>query len=273
MTHTDDTATVCGRKTCDRPTDGFFICHACAEDLSHTMESVAWMLNELDQVISLQTRYTTGEQIGSGESAPIDFVAADTRRRLTVALGTAAAEICKANGWGIAVNWHDPKSAQQAASWIHWRISAVRLFPEAGRIADEILTAYAAAVYVIDRPVSRQYLGDCETLLPKPKNPCPGRVYGREWRTWAQCEICGLKWESALLREYLISSLRDRLCTAAEIADLGAYLNLSLTRDQTRKRLNQWHKRGTLPNSGQRDGHPVFRFGVAHLLLARYALD
>jgi hypothetical protein len=266
------TPTTCTRPTCDKPAHDFYLCRDCAYDLSHTMESVPWMLSELDLVTALQTRYTNGDGRGGSDShAVMDFTAADARRRLCNALGDAAAAICKDNGWGIAVNWHDPRSASQAASWIHWRISAVRLYPEAATITDAVLHAYANAVHVIDRPESRQYLGDCETMKTK-MVPCPGRIYGRAWRTWAACNVCGLRWDVTELRAYLIASLTDRLCTAAEIADLGAYLNLSLTRDQTRKRLNQWHRRGTLPASGNREGSPTFRFGNAHDLLARYEL-
>lgn len=261
----DDTKTICGLSDCDRPANGFFICYDCAGKLLKTMETIGWMLSELELVIALQTRYTTTDHHGSSDPAAMDFVAAQTRDRLSHALTTLAVAISQTNGWT------NPTNAAEAASVIHWRITAVRLYPNGPVLVDRLNRAIRSAMYVIDRPVSRQYLGNCESLKPKPGKPCPGRVYGREWRTWAQCDTCGLRWNAAELQAYLIAELADRLCTASEIAHLSTYLDLTLTRNQIRKRVNSWHHRGTLPASGTRDGQPLFRFGAAHTLLSRFS--
>lgn len=258
--------TTCGIIECDRPGDGYFVCAFHAEDLMKVCESTPWVLTELDLVMSLQTRYTSGESLGSGESAPMDFVAAKTRRDLESALINAAARIAHSNQWDM------PISAKDAAAFLIYRITAVRLHPLSGELISSVFRTTKSAIFVIDRPVSRQYLGDCAVLSAETGvAPCPGRVYGREWRTWAACDTCGLRWDQRQLRAYLIAALSDRLCTASEIAKLSTYLGLTLSREQVRKRLNQWHRRGHLPSMGARDGAPVFRFGTAESLLSRYS--
>lgn len=262
---TNDTAMICGLSDCDKPAGGLFVCHECAGKLLKAMETIGWILSELELVVALQTRYTSTDHHGSADPAAMDFVAAQTRDRLSHALTALSTAVAQSNGWT------SPTTAAEAATFIHWRISAVRLYPEAGILVDRVNRAIRSAMFVIDRPVSRQYLGNCESLKAKPDRPCPGRVYGREWRAWAECDTCGLRWDAVELRKYLIAELGDRLCTASEIAHLSTYLDLTLTRDQIRKRVNSWHHRGTLPSSGTRDGQPVFRFSAAHELLGRFS--
>ena len=61
-----------------------------------------------------------------------------------------------------------------------------------------------------------------------------------------------------------------KLCTAAEIAHLSTYLGLDISREQVRKRINQWHRRNQITRKGGVLNEPTFRFGDALALLAKH---
>lgn len=256
--------TVCAVTGCDNPSDGWFVCRACGADLDHDLSELCdWLLEDLDLVITGQTRYTT--QSGKSSETPMMFnvKAAEVRGSIVIALDQSAATIAESNGWT-----RDYATAQGCAAWLSRSISAIRLHPEGGDIIDSLSGWVRDALLVVDRPAQRNYLGDCSAELEGVK--CmTGRVYARSNQSEARCDVCGSTYDADFRRSALLDELADRLCGAAEIAKLSTYLGVTADRIQIRKRINQWHKRGQLErrnaetNAAGEDIPAVFKFGDA----------
>lgn len=259
--------TICQVATCDRPSDDWIVCKTCATAFEKVLAEVPWMLDELDTVITQQTRYTTNS---SGKSAeqPMAFnvKASDMRGQLVMHLDTAARMIAEANGWNLTHT-----DAAGASRWLMRSLTAIRLHEAGAQIVDEITATNAGCLWVIDRPAAKQYLGDC-TMVFKVEDldePCQGRIYGRQGKDRAACDTCGTEWEADALRTMLLKQLDDRLCTAAEIAHLSTYLGLVDGREKVRKRINQWAIRGRIEAHESEDGAVQFRFGTVYVMLAQ----
>lgn len=246
--------TICEVASCDRPSDGWIVCATCGRHLSEVLNDMGWMLEELDNVITGQVRYVTEASAKSAETPmPFDPKASDTRAYLVGEISTSVRLIEDANGWDSGAT-----TDRGAALWLAHRVSAVRLHVAGGDIVDGIMRWWAAAQWVIDRPLQRQFLGDCATDWQG--NDCGGRIYGRASKPEAKCDTCGGVYQAEALRAHLLKELDDRLASAAEIARLSTYLGLTQARDQVRKRINQWASRGQLVEH-TKDGETVFRFG------------
>lgn len=287
------TETTCQRSSCNRPADGWFICATCAEEFVNVLADMAWMLDQLDTVITQQTRYST-QRTTKGATTPLVFNvrASDTKARLVVELNTAASLIATANRWTLptpqARSEDGLLTGETCAAWLERSISAVRLHPHGAEIVDSITSWHTASVWVIDRPAQRQYLGDCTKTpdLGPGSAPCPGRIYGQAGKPEARCDTCGATYPADEMRNVLLKQLDDRYCTAAEIAKLSTYLGLPLGREQVRKRINQWHRRGLIEARNSREVgeskaarargedvpaiDPTFRFHDALTLLHRH---
>lgn len=262
--------TTCQVATCDRPSDDWIVCKACASAFEQVLAEVPWMLDELDTVITQQTRYTT-ESSGKAAETPMMFnvKASDMRGQLAMHLDTAARLIADSNGWTLTY-----KDAAGASAWLMRSLTAIRLHEAGAQIVDEITATNAGCLWVIDRPAAKQYLGDC-TMTFKVADldeACPGRIYGRRGKDRASCDTCGTEWEASALREVLLKRLDDRLCTASEIAHLSTYLDLLEGREQVRKRINKWHEREQI-KPHVIEGQTMFRFGEVYTMLAQVDTD
>lgn len=260
-------ATICQTAACDRPSDGWIICKTCGNAFEKLLAEMPWMLDELETVVTQQTRYTTTTS-GKAAETPMVFnvKAADMRGRLVTELDTAARLIAEANSWELTYT-----DAAGASRWLLKSISAVRLHPIGAEIFDSISALNAGCLWVIDRPAAKQFLGDC-TMVFKVADldeKCSGRIYGKAGKDQASCDTCGAEWEAAALRDHLLAQLDDRLCTAAEIAHLSTYLSLIDGREKVRKRINQWALRGRIEGHEAEDGSVQFRFGEVYVLLAQ----
>lgn len=252
--------TICEATGCDRPSDGWIICGSCGDDLVKMLSDMGWMLEELDNVISGQIRYVDQATAKSAETPmPFDPKASEVRSYLVNELTTAVRIIEEANQWESGAS-----SERAAASWLAHRVSAVRLNVAGGDIIDGITRYWTAAEWIIDRPLQRQYLGDCVTDWQG--NPCGGRIYGRATKPEARCDTCGGEYQAEALRARLLRELDDRICTASEIARLSTYLGLTQNREQVRKRINQWSARGQIQKH-LTEGEMRHRFGEVHPML------
>lgn len=259
--------TICQTSACDRPSDGWIVCKTCGVSFEQVLAEMPWMLEELDTVITQQTRYTT-ESSGKAAETPMMFnvKASDMRGRLVTELDTASRLIADANGWDATYT-----DAVGASRWLLRSLSAIRLHPVGGEIVDSISALSAGCLWVIDRPAAKQFLGDCSMIFKVADldEKCPGRIYGKSGKDLASCDTCGTEWEAAALRDHLLRQLDDRLCTAAEIAHLSTYLGLIDGREKVRKRINQWALRGQIGAHEADDGSVQFRFGEVYVMLAQ----
>lgn len=259
--------TICQVATCDRPSDDWIVCKTCSVAFEQVLAEVPWMLDELDTVITQQTRYTTASS-GKSAETPMMFnvKAADMRGQLVMQLDTAARMIAEANGWTLTYT-----DAAGASAWLLRSLTAIRLHEAGAQIVDEITATNAGCLWVIDRPAAKQYLGECSMVFKVEglDEGCGGRIYGRQGKEHAACDTCGTEWEADALRTVLLQQLDDRLCTASEIAHLSTYLGLIDGREQVRKRINQWAIRGRIEGHEADDGSVQFRFGSVYIMLAQ----
>jgi len=239
--------TICEVHSCDRPSDGWFVCPTCATTFTQTLAETPWMLDELDTVIAQQTRYVDQSSGKSAETPMMfDVKASETRGSLVNEIETAARMIAEANQWAPKY-----KTPAGCAIWLERSISAIRLHPAGGDMVSGISAWFAASMWLIDRPAQRQFLGDC--AVDPDGQACGGRIYGKAGKPEARCDTCGGIYRADQVRERLLKDLDDRLCTPSEIAHLSTYLGLSANREQVRKRINQWASRGRIAANAQRD--------------------
>lgn len=157
-----------------------------------------------------------------------------------------------------------PRSVEMVpamSEWLAWRIDAMAWQPEVADAAGYLFELIDFARWAVDRPATRQQLGDC------PVDGCDGHLSAVQGQPFASCFRCRHQVEAQPLRDELLGDLDDRLCTAAEIARLSTYLGLRADRDRTRQAIYDWVRRDQLrpkdyivptePNPDDRDGEPV----------------
>jgi hypothetical protein len=156
------------------------------------------------------------------------------------------------------------------AAWLLWRIDGMAWHPEVAPLVHAVNKAVEDAVWVVDRPPTRQQLGGC------PVDGCHGTLSATPGATWARCSErdCGHRTEAQPLRDAVLVRLGSSLVTAAEFADLAVYLrdyaDWTRARDTIRKRVNQWAARHrVVPATG--DGETArFRFNELYALEAAH---
>lgn len=260
-------ATTC--QLCQRPSrDGAYVCDACGDQFAGDLRDLGeWLGDELD--VSLTGTkgvvYKHGRLNGGGaggDGLRVNWPVADLQRKLLAALLAAATHCSRVGTRSSDYGGHraDVSDIAGMATWLRWRVDGLCLDPEGPRLAERLMALAARARLLVDRPPDHQYLGQCEGCER-------GRVYAIAGELTATCEMCRETYDAAERRDGLINSLLDRLVTAAEVAQLSAYLGLRKDREQVRKRVNQWHRRGRIEAHVSLTEEVTFRFGEVWLML------
>jgi hypothetical protein len=257
---------------CGRPTrDAAYVCDTCADSLTKTLSEIPWLVEEL-QITTTRQKGVDYRRQGGGKGGkkptemphPANMAASEVRGNLQAVL-VSWALFCKDEG----VRHQSPNNALPAnnlpaiSRWLLWRVDGLTLHEIGSDAVEEIADAVGACYRIIDLPADKQYLGDCDQCEG-------GRLYAHPKGRWARCDQCNQATEADKVREALLGQLDDRLCTAAEIADLSTYLGLHANREQVRNRVNQWHKRGRIASEVAFADSPVFRFGIVWRLLVHH---
>lgn len=235
--------TTCRTMMCDRPSDDGIVCRTCLKHLEQVLAETRWIMNELDLVAAKEVRYTTGagKVTTTGASLPlvVNLHAADVRSDYVAKLTLWTADLSR------SIN-HTALAAVRptiAGAWLLAHLEDVRTHPAAGDMIDELCQAYATAMYVIDRPFERRYLGDCgyelESIL------CTEPLWCRDGDTIAVCRTCGTEWDAVLRRHAIqqqaVNGMDDRIMTATQAAEtlvaygVGHETNAVRLRDRIRK--------------------------------------
>ena len=267
---------------CDRPNGGGIICRVCLGKLEKVLAETRWLLNELDIAITKQTRFNTsgGKVITKGQAEPliINLQASDVKADLSRKLALWASDVSQSKT-------HTALAALSpivAAAWLLAHLEDVRVFVAAADLTEEICHARAAALYVVDRPAERRYLGECGYVYDTDTNDgytCTETLWGKDSEPWAVCKVCGAEWEMgqrlSAIRERAITGMEDRIMTATQAAEtlvaygIGSEDNATRLRDRIRKwaevprnpdRRAILIKRLDLPTPGQRK-RPGYRLG------------
>lgn len=268
---------ICEGLTCDKPSGDGIICRACLRMLEKVLAEVPWLLHELDVAEAKESKFAAnGDKvttIGGHLPMPIDVSAVDARVNLHDKLALWASDLSRSRKVGAI----GALSSTSASAWLMRHLEAVRVFEAAGDLLEELCSARATAVYVIDRPAERRYLGECGfSWLPEghmvPTDPCTEPLWGRNGDTEAHCKVCGAEWlmEPRLerIQAQAMENMPDRIMTATQAAEtLVAYgvaddVTAVVLTDRIRKWADrsQLHKRIDLPTPGQRS-RPGYRLG------------
>ncbi len=261
-----ETTTVC---RCGRPTrDHAYACETCGDELARALGDCSWLDEQMEVTITRQQGIDY-RRLGGGKGGkkdaerplPGNWTASEARTHLR-ALLVSWVLFCNAE----SVRSSDPANGLPTdaivpmSRWLLWRVDGLMLNDIAPEVVDEIVSAVAHCHRLIDKHPERQYLGPCSA--------CPeGRLYSRPSASVAICQSCDATVNAEVVRKHLLEELDDRLCTAAEIARLSTYLGLKADREQVRKRINAWHKRGRISSESMFD-EPAFRFGDVYAMLA-----
>jgi len=255
----------CGRPARD---DGYF-CDTCGDDLSKALGDVPWLAEELEVTVTRQKgvdyRAATGGKGAKKPSerpSPVQWGAAEVRGHLK-ALLVSWALYCDQEGVRNQSPHHGLPADELGAlsRWLLWRVDGLALNEIGPDAVEEIVSAVAHCRRVVDRPADRQFLGNCE------EDECAGHMHGSPSSAWARCDTCDTPVKADVIRKRLLDELDDRLCTAAEIARLSTYLGLKADREQVRKRINAWAKRGRLEEASSFSDEATFRFGTVYAML------
>lgn len=288
--------TKCG--SCYKMTEVGFICPACTQTLLDALANVPEMLTQLQVAVTRQSRFSAMNSGPASGETPVTFNAAASR--------VSAQYVSTILEWQakLADQMNPPRGPHHtrppyrivepvrfvspiaAAVWCWNTITdrGVASWVSAGKMVAALVKAEADASEAVDRPLPREYLGDC-TLLDEDNAPCDGRVYATSGEVYGVCDTCKGHCDAEEQRLKLLVWLDERVLTAAEIARTSTYLGLTINREQVRKRINQWHHRKRLtavthvdtaaelgeeidPETADHAGHaPTFRFKDVRLLL------
>ncbi len=255
-------------RRCTRPTEGY-CCDTCGDELARALGDITWLDDELEVTITRQKGVdyrnvggSSGGKKASERPSPVVWGASEARTDLKAVL-VSWALFCRDEG----VRNQNPHAGlpddtlPALSAWLLWMVDGLMLVEIGAEAVDEITSAVAHCHRLIDRPADRQYLGACPTCDT-------GRLFARAGSAWATCEDCDTGHPADEIRTRLLAELDDRLCTAAEIAHLSTYLGLQADREQVRKRINQWGKRGQIVEHPGVTDETTFRFGEVYAKLA-----
>lgn len=238
---------------CGHPTrDGAYVCDCCLDGLASDLRELLpageapGLWADLGSVIAgergVDYRALGGGSGGSEETGIVlDEVASRRAANLRRVLRRLVVG-CMANhvDHTAPAEWA-PRAASEVPAmveWLLWRIDAMAWHPEFATAPHHVQRAVDAARWSVMPAPFRQWLGACRI------RGCDGAMFARRDDTFATCDRCDAYVEAAPLRDRLIGELEDRLCTAAQIAEL--YDPEPTERERIRKRINQWAHRGRL---------------------------
>lgn len=250
---------------CGQPTpENAYLCNTCFNNLWIALGDVPALVTELDVSLSKQRRweYDTGSSSRSSEEAlPFNLAAARSLRELRDQLQQLARRCVAADVPSKDYRYRHPGSTcKELSTWLMWRIDGIAGQPWAPD-ALTLVKAVQHAVHVIDRPPERTFAGPCDQ--------CGHDLYARKGKPTVHCHDCGLEYNLADRREWLLKQVDDQLATASEIARALTSMELPITAE----RIRQWKHRDRIEvKAHDRLDRPLYRVGdVVDLLVEHTA--
>lgn len=267
-------------RNCSREVqDGADLCTTCADGLAQRLREVPDLLEQLHVSYAKQDRLgsSNGHRGKLSESPmPVRF---DVRRVID-ALGnevtTWGRDLVETHGFevpplvrrsahngerGVVFPAGSPTvdAYCYAATWLAEHVGHLRRHPAAMEAHTQLTDAIEAAETAMERPEPQLFVGYCAN--PRSFGECGASLYAPRGAARSRCERCGTtitdladRWGRALL------VLRGYPATAA---DLASWVSDLYRIPVDRKRVNDWHYRGTLRkvDDDPVTGDPRFRIG------------
>lgn len=214
---------------CDKPADDGYVCRRCLADHLRDLRETPWLLEELGTALARQTRYGSA---GSGSSSrerplPLDLRASAALDQYRAALQA----ILRALEPG-----REPTNNTLAhAQWLLTRAERLRFREDGPELIGAADRAFAYARYVVDAPAEKWYAGPCWT--------CRRDLFAKAGEVAVTCDPCGLSYDVAERRDYLLREAEDQIVNATTIARAATWLSdQALSVD----RLYKWAQRGRI---------------------------
>jgi len=278
---------------CGKPIhDNAYICGPCGQTLTKALNHIADLHAELDVTLTRQARIGSTNAAPPPEDAPekdaknVEFwgvavqqnpfhvgaskVAHDVGNTITtwarVILEERGMELppipeppigpvcnpteCKHESCTV-IRWHVKDSEiTHAARFIAAHVWWLRHRPEAPEAYSDLVAIASQLERIIDQPPTLKYAGPC--------NICRKDLYAREGAGKVECRPCGMTYDMAGRREWLLECAEDRLERASLIAQAVTDLGSPISADRIRK----WAQRSQLiPHATDRLGRPLYRIG------------
>ncbi len=250
---------------CGRPVDGASLCDWCVHTLRVAVANISVYYAELDIVKARLTRYSapTGGGKTPGREIPMPIADAFTDWTKDHADATAVTRNTLTTWCRDLAEYTKidlPNDTVPAmCRWLLTYSDRLRTALQGPEALDELTSLERMLRRIIDRPPSRWYAGPCEQ--------CQADLYVAEGKKHAQCGGCGLPFDVAQRRAYLLAVAEDRLADATTIARAVSWFG---EEPLTAERVRQWAARRRLPaKSTSLDGKPMYRIGDAIDLLAQ----
>lgn len=262
--------------------DGAAICVTCSDALAEALRRLPGLLEDLHTTYSKQDRLGDGGHRGTlaEPPLPIRFGARRVMDALSAELTTWARVLVDHHRWdvpdpprrrphndgrGVVIPVSSPgvDLACYAAMWLAEHLDYLRIHPAALEAHQGLTGAIEMAQAVMDRPEVQLFVGYCAT--PRPSGGlCGASLYAPHNAQRTRCERCGT-WVTDLAQRWERALVILRGC-AATAADIEAWICDVYGVAIKRKRVNDWHHRGTLQKVDDDPGTGDPRFKIGEVL-------
>jgi hypothetical protein len=251
-------------------------CGACINELERALGDIAFYAAHLEVTFSRQARIGSGDGGRRSAELPLPYDSRASRAAsvlrntlvgwVRVMLETVGEPVhgpvcvaCKHPSCRRAKMTRTPgDTLGQMAAWLLLHIDRIRQHEAGGEIAGTITLAVTAAEQAVDRPEGRVYSGPCDE--------CGKDLYGKLDAAVITCHGCGLEYDIAARREWLLVEAREVVANAALISRALGRLGVEVKVD----RIYQWvGRRQLVPVGLDANRRSLYRFGDVLDLLER----
>ncbi|MFC7450533.1 hypothetical protein [Rhodococcus daqingensis] len=223
-------------------TDHFYLDRSTRSLLSTRLGEIRdWLVDELDNAITRQTAFGSGQAIRHGQNDDpadvFDLNASDVAHDLLGTLRTWTNHVCTRRH----LAWPGDGRAQHFAGWLDRHLIDLALTEQAQTATDQITDVWKRAKAAIDTPGGREFAGPCQSPA-QPAVLCSG-VYVRRGTDTYTCRACGIDCDIPTMKSALHDDILEYSYTARQLAD-------ALTREVgdtvPYERVRNWVRRGKL---------------------------
>lgn len=253
-------STICAVDECERPVpDTSFVCPRCGDRLAALLGLVPGILDDLDDVIRRQVRFTDNPGARTTERPlPYNPAASEVRAVLDGTLIFWTTSIGEVRGHRTGT------SPLLMADYLERHVPWLRAQASGPEAFDELSAAIRQARRATDRPADRHYLGKCSAtcVLSDIEGGgvfvCDADLFARDGDEVATCRACGADYPVADRRRWLLEQADDQLLPARELARAIDGLGVPLTAGMV---AGMKRRRRILPHGVTPDGRDLFRVG------------
>jgi len=214
---------------CGRPVGDGYTCQRCADKLSVALGDIPALWDELDTVLTRQSRYSDPEGRGGEKAVPFNIKASELGTALRGLLNTWCRLIAEERGKDLP---EDHPAA--VAYWLLNQVTWLRHHRAGSEAVEELTDAVNAVRRAVDRPAERIYAGPCVE--------CGGDMYAKPDAASVECRPCGVGYDVAGRVAWMKSQVYGRLVTAKEGVVLLSRFGLPVAQ----KTIDKWHERKRL---------------------------